>query len=77
MTTLLLLASDSLRSAIALRGCHNARGSEYIATRDSAQRHVTMNIQDWYQAYENAFEESFVDDGWTRIEQCFTEDAVY
>ena len=36
-----------------------------------------MNIQDWYQAYENAFEESFVDDGWTRIEQCFTEDAVY
>ena len=36
-----------------------------------------MGIKDWYQAYENAFEESFVDDDWSRVEQCFTKNAVY
>ena len=36
-----------------------------------------MSIQDRYQAYADAFEESFVDDDWSRIEQFFTEDAVY
>ena len=36
-----------------------------------------MSIQDLYQAYEDAFEESFVDDDWSRVEQCFTEDAVH
>ncbi len=36
-----------------------------------------MSIQDRYQAYADAFEESFVDDDWSRIEQYFTEDAVY
>ena len=36
-----------------------------------------MSIKDSYQAYEDAFEESFVDDDWSRIEQCFTEDVVY
>ena len=36
-----------------------------------------MGIQDRYQAYADAFEESFVDDDWSRIEQYFTEDAVY
>ena len=36
-----------------------------------------MSIQDRYQAYASAFEESFVDDEWSRIEPYFTEDAVY
>jgi hypothetical protein len=36
-----------------------------------------MTIQDRFQAYADAFEESYVDDDWSRIEQYFTEDAVY
>ena len=36
-----------------------------------------MSIRDRYQAYADAFEESFADDDWSRIEQYFTEDAVY
>jgi len=36
-----------------------------------------MSIEDRYQAYAEAFEESYVDDDWSRIEQFFTEDAVY
>jgi ketosteroid isomerase-like protein len=36
-----------------------------------------MSILDRYQAYADAFEESFIDDDWSRIEQYFTEDAVY
>lgn len=36
-----------------------------------------MSIQDRYQAYADAFEESYVDDDWSRIEQYFTENAVY
>jgi ketosteroid isomerase-like protein len=36
-----------------------------------------MSIQDRYRAYADAFEESFVDDDWSRIEAYFTEDAVY
>ena len=36
-----------------------------------------MSIRDRYQAYADAFEESYADDDWSRIEQYFTEDAVY
>jgi ketosteroid isomerase-like protein len=36
-----------------------------------------MSIADRYQAYAEAFEESYVDDDWTRIEPFFTDDAVY
>jgi hypothetical protein len=36
-----------------------------------------MSIENRYQAYADAFEESYVDDDWSRIEQYFTEDAVY
>ncbi len=36
-----------------------------------------MSIRDRYQAYADAFEESYADDEWSRIEQYFTEDAVY
>lgn len=36
-----------------------------------------MSIVDRYQAYAEAFEESYEDDDWTRIEAFFTEDAVY
>ena len=36
-----------------------------------------MSIQDRYQAYADAFEESYVDDDWSRIAEYFTEDAVY
>ena len=36
-----------------------------------------MSILDNYQAYADAFEESYEDDDWSRIEQYFTEDAVY
>ena len=36
-----------------------------------------MSILDRYQAYAAAFEESFEDDDWSRIEPYFTEDAVY
>ena len=36
-----------------------------------------MSILDRYQAYADAFEESYVDDDWSRIEQYFTENAVY
>ncbi len=36
-----------------------------------------MSIQDHYQAYADAFELSFADDDWSRIEQYFTKDAVY
>ena len=36
-----------------------------------------MSIPDRYQAYADAFEESYEDDDWSRIEAYFTEDAVY
>lgn len=36
-----------------------------------------MSILDRYRAYAEAFEESYVDDDWSRIEPFFTEDAVY
>jgi hypothetical protein len=36
-----------------------------------------MGILDRYLAYADAFEESFVDDDWSRIEPFFTESAVY
>ena len=36
-----------------------------------------MGIQDRYQAYADDFERSYEDDDWSRIEQYFTEDAVY
>ncbi len=36
-----------------------------------------MSIQDRYRAYADAFEESYEDDDWSRIEQYFTEGAVY
>ena len=36
-----------------------------------------MSILDRYQAYADAFEVSFEDDDWSRIEPYFTEDAVY
>jgi hypothetical protein len=36
-----------------------------------------MSIKDRYQAYADAFEESLEDDDWARLEEYFTEDAVY
>jgi hypothetical protein len=36
-----------------------------------------MSILDRFQAYADAFEESFVDDDWSHIEPYFTDDAVY
>ena len=36
-----------------------------------------MSIPARYQAYAEAFEESYEDDDWSRLEQYFTEDAVY
>ena len=36
-----------------------------------------MSILDRYQAYADAFEVSYEDDDWSRIEPYFTEDAVY
>ncbi|NND68938.1 MAG: nuclear transport factor 2 family protein [Halioglobus sp.] len=36
-----------------------------------------MDIQERFFAYAAAFEESFVDDNWERLEQYFTDDAVY
>ena len=36
-----------------------------------------MGILERYQAYADAFEQSYEDDDWSRIEQYFTEDAVY
>ncbi len=36
-----------------------------------------MSIEDRYQAYAQAFEESYDDNDWSRIAQYFTEDAVY
>jgi len=36
-----------------------------------------MSIADRYQAYADAFEQSYEDDDWSRIEPFFTEDAVY
>ena len=36
-----------------------------------------MSIADRYQTYAEAFEETYKDDDWTRIEPFFTEDAVY
>ncbi len=36
-----------------------------------------MSILERYQAYAAAFEESFVDDDWSRIAPFFTEQAVY
>jgi hypothetical protein len=36
-----------------------------------------MSIVDRYQAYAEAFEVSYEDDDWSRIEEFFTEDAVY
>ncbi len=36
-----------------------------------------MSIADRYRAYAEAFEESYEDDDWSRIEPFFTEEAVY
>jgi ketosteroid isomerase-like protein len=36
-----------------------------------------MSIADRYQAYAEAFEESYADDDWSHVEPYFTEDAVY
>lgn len=36
-----------------------------------------MSILDRYQAYADAFEESYEDNDWSRLEQYFTDDAVY
>ena len=36
-----------------------------------------MSIEERYQAYAEAFEESYEDNDWSRIEQYFTEDAIY
>ena len=36
-----------------------------------------MSILERYQAYAAAFEQSYEDDDWSRIEAYFTEDAVY
>lgn len=36
-----------------------------------------MGIIDRYLAYADAFEESYADDDWSRIEPYFTDDAVY
>jgi ketosteroid isomerase-like protein len=36
-----------------------------------------MGIADSYQAYAEAFEESYKDDDWSRLARYFTEDAVY
>lgn len=36
-----------------------------------------MSIAERYQAYAEAFEQSYVDDDWTRIEPFFTENSVY
>ncbi len=36
-----------------------------------------MSILERFQAYADAFEESYKDDDWSRIAQYFTEDAVY
>jgi hypothetical protein len=36
-----------------------------------------MSILDRYQAYADAFEQSYKDDDWSRIEAFFTESAVY
>ncbi len=36
-----------------------------------------MSTADRYRAYAEAFELSLADDDWTRLEQYFTEDAVY
>ncbi len=40
-------------------------------------REEPMSIADRYQSYAEAFEETYKDDDWTRIEPFFTEDAVY
>jgi len=42
-----------------------------------ASEETGMSILDRYKAYADAFEESYEDDDWSRIEQYFTEDAVY
>ncbi len=36
-----------------------------------------MNILDRFQAYAKAFELTYEDDDWSRLEEFFTEDAVY
>ncbi len=36
-----------------------------------------MSISDRYEAYAAAFEETFADDDWSRLEQFFTPDATY
>jgi len=37
----------------------------------------TMSIEERYRAYADAFEQSYADDDWSRIEPFFTENAVY
>ena len=36
-----------------------------------------MNHLEQFQAYADAFEETYVDDNWQRLEEYFTPDAVY
>jgi SnoaL-like domain len=43
----------------------------------SAKEEPEMSIVDRYLAYADAFEESFLDDDWSRLAPYFTADAVY
>jgi hypothetical protein len=43
----------------------------------SSRRETHMSIRDRYQAYAEAFEQSYEDNDWSRIEPFFTDDAVY
>jgi ketosteroid isomerase-like protein len=41
------------------------------------RREKSMGIAERYRAYADAFEESYIDNDWSRIEEFFTEGAVY
>ncbi len=50
---------------------------DYFSRGAGITKEGGMGIAERFQSYADAFEESYIDDDWSRIEQFFTEDAVY
>jgi ketosteroid isomerase-like protein len=66
---------DELAASLSAR--HRSVPSMLGPPGGEASRGVEMSIADRYRAYAEAFEQSYDDDDWSRIEPYFTEDAVY
>jgi hypothetical protein len=59
------------------RGLIPPSRSSIVYAIGGGYKEISMSILDRYKAYADAFEETFEDDDWSRIEQYFTVNAVY